>query len=456
MHKEINIYGAGEIAKDIIKIIKESKIFSKINVVVTELENNCGKCEQCKVYQYKEFIHKNFYEGITFIVAVAGKEGENIKKRLISDKVKKIITVEEFREYLFSNLWRKRINKNMIVFSNFDGKGYGDNPKYICNKIDKSKYDCVWIVKDLNESMPIGVRKVKYGSLEHYRALAEAHFWVDNMHKNMITQKRLGQIYIQTWHGDGPLKKIEYDSDNLPQSYYDMINHDIKMIDYFISGSEFKTKQCKSAFRYNGCILEIGNPRNDIFFKRKDFKERIFPNLKEKKWILYAPTYREGKSNVIDPYIIINRYKEKYNNDCVVLIKEHPNMTDRVNTYKYSDNVINVNNYPDTQELLVAADILITDYSSIMWDYSLQQKLVILYHPDVKEYNEERGYYLPFEQLPYCEAFNINEVCDFIMNTDMQEYKKRLSYFMERYKSYDDGNAADRIVKLIDDLNEWY
>ena len=122
--------------------------------------------------------------------------------------------------------------------------------------------------------------------------------------------------------------------------------------------------------------IETGNPRDDIFFGKKDYKENIFPNLKDKKWILYAPTYREKKSNVINPYIIISKYREKFNEDCIILIKEHPNMTDRANIYKYSDNVINMSNYPDTQELLVAADILITDYSSIMWDFSLQKKLV--------------------------------------------------------------------------------
>lgn len=88
-----------------------------------------------------------------------------------------------------------------------------------------------------------------------------------------------------------------------------------------------------------------------------------------------------------------------------------------------------MSNYPDTQELLVAADILITDYSSIMWDFSLQKKLVILYHPDVELYKKEREYYLPFEELPYCEAFNIDEVCNYITNTNMQEYGKKINDF---------------------------
>ena len=313
-------------------------------------------------------------------------------------------------------------------------------------------------IKNLNIPASIfskinGIKKVKYGSLEHYRALAEAHFWVDNMHKNMITQKRLGQIYIQTWHGEGPLKKIEYDSQELPQSYYNIIDHDVNMIDYFISGSEFKTKQCKRAFRYHGCILETGNPRDDIFFCKKNYKESIFPNLKHKKWILYAPTYRKKKSNVINPDIIISRYREKFNEDCIILIKEHPNMTNKANIYKYSENVINMSNYPDTQELLMAADILITDYSSIMWDFSLQKKLVILFHPDVESYNKEREYYLPFEKLPYCEAFNIEEVCNYITNTNMQEYEKNLLLFFTKYKSYDNGNASEKIAALIDKLN---
>lgn len=453
MLKEINIYGAGGIAREIIKIIKQSNLDIKINVVVTKLDNNYDRCENYKVHEYKEFIQNTDLSRLTFIVAISGEEGDYIKKILTLDRVKKIITVEEFGKMLFSKFWKTPLKKNMIVFSNFDGKGYGDNPKYICNKIDKSKYECIWVVNDMKEVMPIGIKKVKYGSLEHYRALAEAHFWVDNMHKNMITQKRLGQIYIQTWHGEGPLKKIEYDSQELPQSYYNIIDHDVNMIDYFISGSEFKTKQCKRAFRYHGCILETGNPRDDIFFCKKNYKESIFPNLKHKKWILYAPTYRKKKSNVINPDIIISRYREKFNEDCIILIKEHPNMTNKANIYKYSENVINMSNYPDTQELLMAADILITDYSSIMWDFSLQKKLVILFHPDVESYNKEREYYLPFEKLPYCEAFNIEEVCNYITNTNMQEYEKNLLLFFTKYKSYDNGNASEKIAALIDKLN---
>ena len=231
MLKEINIYGAGGIAREIIKIIKQSNLDIKINVVVTKLDNNYDRCENYKVHEYKEFIQNTDLSRLTFIVAISGEEGDYIKKILTLDRVKKIITVEEFGKMLFSKFWETPLKKNMIVFSNFDGKGYGDNPKYICNKIDKSKYECIWVVNDMKEVMPIGIKKVKYGSLEHYRALAEAHFWVDNMHKNMITQKRLGQIYIQTWHGEGPLKKIEYDSQELPQSYYNIIDHDVNMID---------------------------------------------------------------------------------------------------------------------------------------------------------------------------------------------------------------------------------
>ena len=453
MLKEINIYGAGGIAREIIKIIKQSNLDIKINVVVTKLDNNYDRCENYKVHEYKEFIQNTDLSRLTFIVAISGEEGDYIKKILTLDRVKKIITVEEFGKMLFSKFWETPLKKNMIVFSNFDGKGYGDNPKYICNKIDKSKYECIWVVNDMKEVMPIGIKKVKYGSLEHYRALAEAHFWVDNMHKNMITQKRLGQIYIQTWHGEGPLKKIEYDSQELPQSYYNIIDHDVNMIDYFISGSEFKTKQCKRAFRYHGCILETGNPRDDIFFCKKNYKESIFPNLKHKKWILYAPTYRKKKSNVINPDIIISRYREKFNEDCIILIKEHPNMTNKANIYKYSENVINMSNYPDTQELLMAADILITDYSSVYFDYMLLNRPIGFAVEDMEKYKNKRGFIFdnPKEYMPGPEIRNLSDIEEFIENivSGNDLYKEARESVNDKINYYKDGNCCKRVAETF-------
>ena len=121
MLKEINIYGAGGIARQIINIIKEFNFDININVVVTKLDNNYEKCENYIVHEYKEFIQNTDLSRITFIVAISGEEGENIKKILTLDRVKRIITVEEFGEMLFSKFWKTPLNKNMIVFSNFDG-----------------------------------------------------------------------------------------------------------------------------------------------------------------------------------------------------------------------------------------------------------------------------------------------------------------------------------------------
>lgn len=454
MLSEIFIYGAGGVAKDIISILESCNCKIKINIVVTTKEEE--KIGKYKIYTYNSIKKIIALSEVNFIIAISGSEAIEIKKNLMSDGVKNITMVEEFRDLLFSRLWSNPIKRNSIVFSNFDGRGYGDNPKYICDKIDKTKYQCIWLVKDENEKMPNGVRKVRYGSLEHYEELSRAKFWIDNMHKNIITKKRSGQIYIQTWHGDGPLKKIEYDSEELPSSYLNMATHDVEMIDYFISGSKFKTEQCRRAFRYNGKILESGNPRNDIFFKNNDYKLVIYPQFKDFKWILFAPTYREKQSNIIEPEKILQAYKKKYGKECIILIREHPSMKIENLKYNYSDRIFNVSEFPDTQLLLAASDILITDYSSIMWDFSLQEKPVILFHPDAVSYSNERQFYLSFNELPYFEAFNMEDVCNYIisLDTELYKYKSKLHVFFDKYESFDYGTASDNVVNIINELSK--
>ena len=116
MLKEINIYGAGGIAREIIKIIKQSNLDIKINVVVTKLDNNYDRCENYKVHEYKEFIQNTDLSRLTFIVAISGEEGDYIKKILTLDRVKKIITVEEFGKMLFSKFWETPLKKYDCFF----------------------------------------------------------------------------------------------------------------------------------------------------------------------------------------------------------------------------------------------------------------------------------------------------------------------------------------------------
>lgn len=444
--EDIFIYGAGGMAHDIIKALNYHLGRKNIRIVVSDKKCNPMVFEGYTVCGYEDIIGM---QDVLIIIALQADTSKKVYSRLIQDGFFNIITVDDLREYLFRCNDEKHFNRK-VVFSNFGGGSYGCNPKYICENLRKADQtvECVW-ASNSAEGLPEAVKFVKYGTEEYYSELATAMVWVDNTHKSSLTKKRAGQYYIQTWHGTGPLKKIEYDTDNLPSSYYEYLSYDMAMVDLCISGSSFNTEQYKRAFRYSGEILESGSPRNDIFWDKKDCKAKVNETVKDKKWILYAPTLRVGKSNVIDTYAVLKAFESFFGEDCVLLIREHPQMKLEPGRYVFNDKILNTCEYPDIQELLAGADVLITDYSSVMWDFSLQRKPVFLYHPDVSQYEEERGYYIPFREMPYIEAFDIEDLCRKVASFDEKNYRNSLERFFAKYKSFDDGSAATRVCQRI-------
>lgn len=450
--EKIYIFGAGGVADDVIRLIKPQLAEKTVQVVVSSAQNNPVIFNGFRVVEKKEIFKDAVSRSALVIIALMRDTAEKVKKELMDNQFNNLVTAEEISDCLYEEDWKKPIINNKIVFSNFKGRGYGCNPKYICNRILQKKYDIVWAVKDNNSCIPDSVRTVEYGSSEYYMELATAHVWVDNTHKNMLTQKRKGQFYIQTWHGCGPLKKIEYDAANLPESYLKSCDYDMNMVDLCISGAKCCTEQYRRAFRYHGKIIESGCPRNDVFWEKQDYKKRIDWTNADKIWVLYAPTIRETESNVLDAEKVIERIERKYNRKCILLIREHPQMKMKKGRYDFNAKVKDVSVYPDAQELLAASDMLITDYSSIMWDFSLQKKPVFLFHPDAALYETERGFYIPFSEMPYVETFNIEDLLEKIDTFNPDKYKKELAYFLKKYDSYDDGKASERIENIIDSV----
>ena len=161
--------------------------------------------------------------------------------------------------------------RHVVVFSAFDGKMYGDNPRAIYEEMLSRnlpmKY--VWLLRDTNTNVP-GARVVKANSIASLYYLSTARLWVDCSRKREWVVKRKGQYYVQTWHGDLCLKKIEGDAEGaLPQSYIQAAKHDSEIADLMLSGSRFSTNLMRRAFWYKGEIAETGMPKSDVFFKDK-------------------------------------------------------------------------------------------------------------------------------------------------------------------------------------------
>lgn len=355
------------------------------------------------------------------------------------------------------------IKKNKVVFSNYFGKGgYGCNPKYIAEALINSgcDLDLVWITDNCNDELPPDIRCVRNMSFRSFYELCTARIWVDNQRKKLYVPKRKGQFYIQTWHGGIALKKIEMDA---IQSYDEKLSyrierfHDNRMIDIFISNSTFCTNMYRNAFLYTGDILECGYPRNDILVQNSDnlYREKIrrqFNISLDTKIVLYAPTFRSSKridAYQIDYTKVLAELENSLKEEWVFLIRLHPNVASSAKEIRYSKNIINASKYGDIQELMVAADMLITDYSNIMFEFSYMMKPCFLYTTDLDEYEKERDFYIDYNSLPFLKAMTTDELCKNIKQFDGDKYKDELTEFMIQFGIKETGNASETVAELI-------
>lgn len=208
-------------------------------------------------------------------------------------------------------------------------------------------------------------------------------------------------------------------------------------------------------------VEEIGHPRNDIFFKNNlnKIREKVFKiyNIpSDKKIVLYLPSFREDES--LEYYDInyktqINALKNKYGSDYIFLVRLHPRITKYSSVFsEQNPDIINACEYPDIQELLVAGDVMISDYSSCMFDFMLSGKPVFIYANDINSYSRERGFYYPLESTPFPIAQNNEELAQNILNFDNEQYIQKVENFLVDKGCKEDGHASERVVDLIEEL----
>ena len=356
-----------------------------------------------------------------------------------------------------------KIDNKKIVLDNFNGKGFGGDPKYIALELIKGNVDCkmIWLVKNMNEQMPEQIKKVKYGSLKAYYELATAKVWIDNVRNNKGVKKKKKQFYIQTWHGTLGLKKVEKEVEqSLPKEYVKAAKKDGKITNLMITNNDIETENFKKFFWYDGPVLQIGLPKDDILFKdnKIDITNKVYSyfNISEKKKIiLYAPTFRKELDTNIYKFDIEKCRKElekKFKEEFIVLIRLHPNVASNDDCFEYNENIINATNYPDVQELLAVTDIGITDYSSISFELSMIGKKVLLFCKDFEEYiRKERNLNFNIEQLPFPLAKNERELICNIKNFDDAKYKEEFSKFYKKINLIRTSDSAKKIVNIIKD-----
>ena len=392
-----------------------------------------------------------------------------IQFRFITHRVKEMATnYELFKQLVYLNFFNKqKLKENQIFIESFRGDFYSDNPKYLYQYLYENysdRYDFVWVMNRKGTKIPGNPKTVKKYSLKYFKEAARSKYWLINTRQAVLLSKRADQIMVSTWHGT-PLKKLGFDMGNLylddPESKF-KYKKDSSEWNYLISPNEFTTEKLRSSFAYNGEVLEYGYPRNDILYNYDDeMTERIKSRLglpEDKKIILYAPTWRDNESYDIGKVnftlkLDLDSLKEELSDEYIILLRTHYFISNNLDLSDFEGFAFDVSRYEDIGELYLISDILITDYSSVFFDYANLKRPILFYTYDLDKYsNELRGFYLDiYNDVPGPLLYTTREVIDAIVNIDEinELFSKKYDEFYNRFCSIDDGNASKRIVERI-------
>lgn len=356
------------------------------------------------------------------------------------------------------------IKKNRVLLFSYYGEQYSGSPKYIGNYLSKeSDLELIWAFVQKEKHREFVGKAVRYGHLKYYYYLATAGTIITNYRMTAEFQKRPGQVYIQTWHSSLRLKMIEKDAENtLPVHYIEMAKRDSRQIDYLLAGSRKSREIFEQSFWYHGEIVNTGTPQCDILFADRSFYiDKVCQHYhipKGSKIALYAPTFRKRKNTEVydlDTTALSDALKQKYGGEWYLLMRLHPHLIGKTDCFQYSDVVLQATDYDDVQELLCAADVLISDYSAIMFDYAVTRRPCFLYTPDLEDYTtNDRKLYFQMEELPFRSFVRQSELFEYIRTYSVEEYKKSVEQFLDAIGSFDDGQASERIYKMIQEAGK--
>ncbi len=393
-----------------------------------------------------------------------------IARHLAKRKAKMVLkNKNELNKYLYRHKYiNEPIEENWIMFETFMGKSYADSPKYIYEYLAKNypgKYQFIWVLNDKNTKLPYEGIVVKRFTKKYAYYLAKSKYFVFNIRQPLWFRKREGQVFLETWHGT-PLKRLAFDQEEVTAAsptYKAQFYRQKQEWDYLIAANHFSSEIFKSCFMYDGNMLEIGYPRNDLLYNPN--KDEIARKLKEKlkipthkKTILYAPTWRDDEYYGKGQYkfklkLDLEMMKEKLGDEYVVLLRTHHYIADALDITGLEDFAFNLSKYDDITEIYLISDICITDYSSVFFDYANLKRPMLFYTYDLDKYRDVlRGFYIDMEkELPGPLLFTTEAVIDAIMNIDdlSAKYAHRYQLFYDKFCSIDDGNASKRAVEAV-------
>ncbi|MET7571306.1 bifunctional glycosyltransferase family 2 protein/CDP-glycerol:glycerophosphate glycerophosphotransferase [Streptomyces sp. NPDC005492] len=357
---------------------------------------------------------------------------------------------------------RKKV-RPAILLDAFKGTQYSDSPRALHEELVRRglDFEYLWVVRDDQVQVPPTATPVRMWSPQWYEALATSRYVVANNHLPDWFQKREGQVVVQTWHGT-PLKKIGHDIEAIhfaDQRYLERVEKEVQNWDMLVSPNSFSTPILKRAFGFPGEMVESGYPRNDILRipgteqREREIRRRIgLPD--GKRVVMYAPTWRD------DQYYAPGKYKLDFRVDLadararlaadhVLLVRRHPNVVDPV-PGAGDGFVFDVSDYPDMADLSLITDVMITDYSSLMFDYVNTGRPILFFTYDLDHYRDTlRGFYFDFERsAPGPLVYSSEDLVTAVREIDriQDAYAERYRWFQREFCDLDDGYASARLA----------
>ena len=364
---------------------------------------------------------------------------------------------------------RLPVKSGLAVFESHMGQQYSDSPKYIYEAarrvgFDKLGIQPVWsYASRTTTSLPAETKRVVRNSWRYYYLLARAQYWVDNQGLPRVFTKRPETTYLQTWHGT-PLKTMGWDEPRLAAlSPAGRAVHQrmIERWDYLVVPSEYFVETFVRSYGYDGKLLRVGYPRNDLLVNRASDAEYVAAAKQrmglplDRTIVLYAPTFRDrdrGRDKEYELAFDLGQMSRALSDDVFLLVRTH--YLDRFKlSPRFASFARNMSDHDDISEVLLVADVLVTDYSSTMFDFANTGRPMVFYTYDYDDYvHTERGTYFKLaDEAPGPLVTTTDELVGALSDLDRvrRDYADRYTVWRQRFCEFDDGHAADAVVAEV-------
>lgn len=414
---------------------------------------------------------------------------KNRIKAIVTELSKRNIVIRKVSRWLLYHYrylvyaFIKAANKTdakTICFKAFNGKSYSCSPKaiyeYMLTQEQFKDFKFIWVFKEPEKHRYLeknpNTTLVQDSTRAYLKAMAVSKYWIHNYRVSDHIYPKENQIYVQCWHGT-PLKKLGYDitkGDNVLNSIEEIrfkYKVDAAKFKAILSPSRFASEKFISAWNLKAigkenCVIEQGYPRNDKLFHADEadklaIKKALGIENVHKKIIFYAPTWRDNQHDSTIGYtykteVDFDKLKEALGEEYIILFRAHYLVANSFDFEKYSDFVYDVSSYDDINDLYIVSDLLITDYSSVFFDYANLRRPMLFYMYDFDSYkNEMRDFYFDIDELPGPIVKDEDGLIEAIRGLDryMLAYGEKYIAFHNKFNYLDDGHASARVVDAV-------